>query len=1095
MPVDSKINRLCLLGPIQIVWGGKTIEKLGTQKALALLGYLALKDKPISRDELAGLFWGEMTEEKARNNLRVTLSRLTKILPGILAVDRTNVRFLHNGDEGTSDDVWVDAHEFERLCSRTNSSARVQAASLYRGRLLEGIYLDNCPEFDIWLASEQSRRHLQIVRALKELVDDNTHAGEYELALDYANRLLAFEPWDEVAHRQMMQLLAYSGQRSAALAQYETCRRILDEELGVEPEAETTILYQQIKKAVRQQSSEVLHNLPPQLTPFFGREKETVSLVKRLRNPNYRLVTLVGEGGVGKTRLSLAAAQRAMPRFSNGAWFVPLAGVTSEDGEPQQSLENKIATAIASSVGFSFGGRETPREQVLAHLRQKDLLLLLDNFEQLMAGVDFVSEILQQAPGVTLLVTSRERFNLQAEYAMRVEGLPVPDCSPSPGDPYACLEECPSVQLFAERADRTLDGFDLQVENLPRVIETCRLLEGHPLGIELAAAWVEQLALGEIIENIQTNLDFLETRMRDMPDRHRSIRAVFLGSWGLLTSTEQASLACFSVFRGGFTLNAVVAVIGEMLLELIIEESSGSDEFEGTLQIADHCLRIIEKLIDKSLLRPTESGRYEFHELLRQFAAEKLDEKPEQAAQVQARYGQFYADFLAQRKEKLKGFEQADAVQEIQSEMDNISVAWTWSAVQGLVGNIEVALDSLFIFYMINSRFQEGGAAFGDAIAHLKKSTTWEDEDLNSRLVGRLLARQGAFYQRLGLYPENRDLAQESLVIARHWNDESEMAFSLTALAFIADDLGNHMESRRLKEDVLALHKKIGNKTSVAVSLNNLGVGASLNGDYAAARDYYQESLAIAMEDGDTESIAIALSNHGAAVMALGEYSAAKKRYQESLSLREEIGDRHGIGLVKSFLGQCAYFEGDYQTAMDLLDQGLEILRETRSPKDINAALVSLGDVSMSQRNFPAAQEFFQEALLIAEEHNHHLGIARALCGLGRAALAYGDEQDVHAYLVQGVQKAAEMGAQAVVASGLLDYAKLLSNKDEYERAAEFLSFIAHFPFGRQYTRNDAQKTLSDLLPDLPVEIATAAQARGQSLTLEEVIAGIPQTS
>jgi len=737
-PIDNKTeaaNQLRLLGAVQVMWGGEMIAKPGPRKMLALLGYLALQDNAVARDALVGLFWGELPESKARNNLRVTLSRLTKKMPGVVQAERDYIYFLHAGDAGV---VWVDALEFERLCSQASTSPQEQAraAALYRGRFMDGLYLDDCPAFDSWLVAEQSRRHLQIVRVLRQLARHQTHMGEYEQGLDYASRLLSLEPWDEAAHRQMMELLAYSGQRGAALAQYETCRRVLEDELGVEPEGETTALFEQLKATAREQPDEVTHNLPPQVTPFFGRKQELTDLVRRLRNPDYRLITLVGEGGVGKTRLSVAAAEQAAARFPDGTWFVSLAGVEAdpEEGEEQLATHNKIATAIAEVLEFSLRGRDAPREQMLAHLLGKEILLLLDNFEQLIPSADFVAEILQRTPGVTLLVTSRQRLNLQAEYALRVGGLPVPASPQSShevgerrgvsGDAADAAGEYPSLQLFAERADRTLAGFALQEGNLPAVVQVCQLVEGMPLGIELAATWVETLSLGEITQNIQENLDFLTTQMRDVPDRHRSIRAVFLGSWGLLNPVEQLALASLSVFRGGFTSEAAMSVISDQL------EMASDAPIEYPLNM-DYCSLITEKLVAKSLLRMTETGRYEFHELLRQFAAEKLGQNPENDTLVRARHSKFYTDFMFQRRESLKGFDQAVAMQEIQSEMANVSVSWAWSAAQGRIDQIERALDSLFVFYKIKSRFQEGGAAFESALTHLKKSTAWEDKHPN----------------------------------------------------------------------------------------------------------------------------------------------------------------------------------------------------------------------------------------------------------------------------------------------------------------------------------------------------------------------------
>ncbi|MBE7549953.1 MAG: tetratricopeptide repeat protein [Anaerolineales bacterium] len=856
--------------------------KISLRKALALLAYLAMTQQSHSRDALATLFWPDDRQRKARANLRRALSRINTALgEGQLAIDRENAGLNPKAD------LWLDVDQFQRRLAQCQAHGHASievcphclpdltaAAELYTGDFLAGFSLPDCPGFDEWQFFQSEGLRQALASVLERLGRGHSDRGDHDLAISYARRWLALDPLHEPAHRRLMELYAQTGQQAAALRQYEECVRVLDKEIGIPPSAETTALFELVKakrapprpspkaKKAPLSSRPVAppHNLPPRPTPFIGREEELAEITRRLTDSTCRLLTLVGPGGIGKTRLAMAAAERQLDpvRFPNGVYFVSLA--------PVSGAEFLIST-LADALNVSFFGQTEPKAHLLNYLREKQMLLVLDNFEHLLAdqGTQLLTDIMRTAFPVKLLVTSRVRLHLQEEWVIDLQGLPFPDEeSHEPPDSFS------AVQLFLQRARQARSDFVLAKDESLYVKRICQLVEGMPLALELAAAWVRLMSCQEIAQEIERNLDFLSTPLRNMPDRHRSLGAVFDHSWHYLSRDEQRVFRGLTVFRGGFTR-------------------------EAAEQVAGASLPLLAALVDKSMLRRNDSGRYELHELLRQYGAEKLDEAGE-ADQIRSRHLEFFLNLAEEAEPKLQGAEQATWLKKLNTENGNLRAALAWS-LEG--GDADMGLRlaaTLGEFWFMR------GQLFGEGIEWLERVLSGVEATEPTRARARAFRRLGMLTELQGNYAAARSAFEQSLVLYRELGDKEGIAASLNYLGETVATQGYEVAARLLfaaarsaYEESLASLRQQGDQWRIARALNVIGEIARIEDDYAAAHSFYEESLALRRELGDTRGIAVSLINLGLVALHQGDDRQAATYFEESLPLFQKLGSIRGI--------------------------------------------------------------------------------------------------------------------------------------------------------------------------------------------------------
>lgn len=666
-------------------------------------------------------------------------------------------------------------------------------------------------------------------------------------------------------------------------------------------------------------------NLPISPTPLVGRQPELAEIARLLKDADCRLLTLVGPGGIGKTRLALQAATNQQANYPYGAHFVSLVGVSAPEFVP---------AAVAESLGLTFSGPTPPKNQLLQYLNEKKLLLVLDNFEHLLSSVDLVIELLNQACDVKMLVTSREPLGVQGEWLLEVQGLPVPRTLS--GD----LEANSAVNLFTGSLRRAGLERPQGAKDLGAVVEICRLLGGMPLGIELAASWARVLGYGEIAEEIRRNIDFLAVNMHGVPERHRSLRAVFGHSWELLDSQEQRVLQRLSTFRGGFTRQAA--------------------EF-----VADASLSLLANLVTKSLVSRTSSERYELHEAVRQFAAAHLASSSELRL-IRGRHCEYYLSMLRDQEQPLKSAAQRETIRRLTREFDNIREAWTWAVENEKLELIHHALRCLGWFCDIVGWLQEGIDQIDSAVCVLREKSA--GNRVNQGTLGLALTQQGVLHFRQGYFDQAVKVFEDSLTWLRPVEDPGLLTDALVWSGVLLNLCGAIEQSQAHLEEGLACAQAVGDRWFTAYAIFGLGYVASLVGRYEAGYEQMLTSLAQWRELGDPSCLSIGLNFISPTAVGLGYLDEAEAFSNESLSWTTQVGDRWGMGTAYRNLGLIALARGDLVEARSILHKSLGIFSEVVTGWDIVLTLDYLGRVSLAAGEHGEAESLFIDALRTALE-------------------------------------------------------------------------------------------------------------------------------
>lgn len=818
-------------------------------KPLLLLAYLALEGSR-DRRHLAELFWPDAADPL--NSLSAALKQLKHYAPGSVEGSATQV----------SSPAACDAKAF---LQKVEAGRNEEALTLYRGPFLGSVYLTGwSAELEEWVYSTREflagrARHLLLF--LGEARAGNGNSGE---AAKHAERAYllpgAAQPEPEELTRIHALLVAGNSPYLRTLRQDALS-------FGLELPASAEAVREGFRRAATPIPRQAL---PRRSTSFVGRDVERVEIANGFARTDCSLLTLTGPGGVGKSRLAERIAHDLYERLPDGVFFVALEAL----GDARL-----VAPTVAGTLGLTLQGSDDPLVQVARYIGDKTMLLVLDNYEHLLAEATLPARLLRACPNLKLLVTSRERLNLEEEWIVALEGLAVPT-EPFPAE----ASHHDAIELFLERAKRARLSFTLTPEELPHVVRICQQVQGLPLGIELAAAWVKLLSCREIAEEIGRTADFLASSSRNVPERHKSIRAVFEGSWRLLSPKEQEVLRKLSVFRGGFVREAAAEVAGATI-------------------------PVLASLVDKSLLQVADSSRYDLHPLLGQYSREELVTSKTEYEEVHRRYVAYFVSLAEKAEPHLLNAEQTIWLERLEVEQANFRASLHWLErcnEKELQLRLTGALSS---FWWQCGLLKEGSSRLATALTGTSAKTAARAKALNG---AGLIAWSQALYSRA------RTLQRENLAIRRALQDKSGTAVALNNLGIIALDEGDYTDARSLHEQSLAIWQALGNKRGVAFSLTNLGLAAHGVSDHPGARTYHEESLALMRELKNEHGAALALINLATVIGEQGDCTLAASLCKQALQLFQNWGDRRGIAFSLEGFAKLSVAQGEVARAAHL---------------------------------------------------------------------------------------------------------------------------------------------------------------------------------
>lgn len=1009
-----------LLGPAELTLDGTPVH-LKRRHSLALLSYLVLTGRRHAREELAALLSDEVGDGPARKLLRNALADLTQAgLGEYIEADRYtaafNVSAPHSVDTAVLDRIFasdadVDTESFDWIGERVGDD------------LLAGFGLRDAPYFEEWLLREREHVRQKQTAVADRLLDRYLKAGPLEKGISLAQQLLAAEPWQEQIHRQLMQLLARDGQLAAALAQYEICRRDLEDELGVEPEADTTALYERLRAG----PVAPRHNLPVGMTAsddLFGRKREVEEITSTVTDPTRRLLTLVGLGGVGKSRLALEVAKHLSgpPSFAgdhpfgDGIYLVNVADITRPGAGTAEiaTVESWLVTVIGYELGLVFYGNVDPLKQLVAYLRPKRMLLVLDDFAPAAGGLAALQEILECAPGVTMLVTSRAPLGLSDEWSYYIRGLELPEAVDD-------LDRAPASRFFQREAQRAAVG--LEPADVGDVVRICRLTGGLPLALKIAAGWLGVASCAEVARQLEQGGALLTHPAADSGSAPISIRLLMESIFKDLTSRDQQNLLRLSVMQGRFDQPAAEAV-GVSLPMLI-------------------------PLCQRGIVERSDDTGYVLHPLVRQHSAARLARSPAFVSQVRYRHASYYAGFIAERAATLR--DRQEAHKAIAPELPNLRAAWDWAVAQQDVALLSQLWQGVATLNQLAGLHREWADTLATSVDQLtaagpvpndpQRSVTlcwllvsqadalhWQGEgdralellnrarqyapavnscELNARIhlrKGRILHVKGNPDRAIELLRRARSDALES-------GDRRLEAHCLLSLSYSLADNGRRADAEEALLRAREIYQSLDDRLSLGRVALQTGHIHAVWGEYDRAKVFLERSLHTSREFRDRPSEGSASVNlgivHGT---GLGWHRAADEHFQRALDIAREMSDPHFDAYAHWARGRNAIQSGNVDLAVECFEHALEIGRDGGFPATESRALHGLGIVALARGNDLAAEDRAEQATLLAIDAGRPLELTHSLLLLGRArqrlgriseaAASYRRALDIAAHLV-----------------------------------------------------------------------------------------------
>jgi tetratricopeptide (TPR) repeat protein len=840
---------------------------------------------------------------------------------------------------------------------------------------------------------------------------------------------------------------------------------------------------------------EALNLLPAETSPFFGRERELAEIGSMLRDPSCRMVNIVGPGGTGKSRLAVRTAAQCLSEFRNGTCFVSLAGIAAHDSVP---------SAIAAELGISQFDRAQPYEHLLRFLRNKHLLLVLDNYEHLLPETGLLTAILQAAPAVKLLITSRQRLNLHSEWIYLLDGLPVP-----PEGEHANLESFSSIRLFKQASRRVKPDFVLHDGNTDPIAQICRQVLGMPLAIELAAAWIPVMDPGRIAEEIGRGLDILEADLSDLPERQRSLRAVFDSSWKLLTEEEQQAMKMIAVFRGGFTLSTV-------------------------RDIFNLPVKCILTLVNKCWVQPEAAGRFDLHELTRQYAHQMLQTDLDFVQSVEGRFSAYFCGVLAKHERNWFSAREREAFQEIDTEFQNIDASWNWAIKQKRLDLVVFASNSLACYYGQYLRLEENFAAMEAALQCMDSIQNEQGKESNAVLlararamiclIGKLNSREEIRIEfgkvrsllnqleRVGV--ETRPEEAQILSWEGHllMKEDPQKAFNLlTQAGSIYKEMGNDVleaeifysigeKHARLGDIRQAFHyinqclqisKKTGYQRLVADSHMLMGILHRHSGNVEQAERYGRSSLQEYRKLGLRYDDGFALLHLCYTLMIAGKLPEALLHANNSLNVFNWLGTgTNHPAASRTMITLIMLHQGLYEQVEQSIYTSLDEVNNIQDSRVLGLIFDTAGAYMLVKQQEKRAIEHFQMSRQIYQKSN-----LVSMAGIPQANLAYvflalNQLSDGEQFLIKCLLEAVQIGSYLFAIQALPALALYEAGQGNATRAIELYTLALKHPFinTSRWFDDIAGKRIRVLVNSLPQETVETARECGESLDLWHVI-------
>ena len=926
--------QISLLGGFQVLRGSTILNGFISDKVRSLLAYLILEPRAHARPQLASLLWGDMPEKKAMASLRKALSNLNQLLGGYLHITRQSVAF------DTSQPHWVDVLAFRELAQtffrHQDLQAGEQAIALYQGDLLAGLHIHAAPEFETWLTVQREALHNILVELLFQLATYHHQRGNYPHTLQYIDRLLSQDPWLEAAHQLRMSALARMGRFSEALRQYQTCARILQQELGVKPSASTQALLKKIQR-LRAQDPASIRSLPAQPTPFVGRTRELQELTYLINQAETRMITLIGLGGIGKTRLAIETAWRNRFLFVDGVTFISLRRLP---------LPQRLPQSLARALGISPS--EVPSEkEIIQALRDQERLIILDSFEYLLDRfpdtaheiIRLLDQVLREAPDITILTTSLVPLQSRWEQLYPLHGLPYPAFIDITTDQLAAFE---SVQIILNQLRRVDARYALTPQDWQAIARMTQLLDGIPLALELAASQWPERSLTDIADALQRQLTELPSQRPDLPPRHRSMTAALTYLWKNLPPKSQHVLRGLSILEPSFSAEAAQAIVPAQPGDL-----------------AD--------LQARAILRPLPNHRYELPDPLRAFAAQHLT--PDQETAIRQRHLAYYLHLTKEANQGLKehGNLQDHVLQRLEQEEPNLRAALSFALTEHLDQQVvELALN-LWPYWEMTGALRPGLTWLQRILAQV--------QDISPQQLAQLHSAAGILAWRLSQLDVAADHHQAALALLQQQDDPLGIAKTQANLALINMDLGQYQQAMSLYQQSLERFRQLEMQDQIALSLNNMSVLAMLTGQLGLAESYLEESLELYKEQDNPRGLAWVYGNLSNVMREKGDYAQALSYGQQAEALSRQTGDTYATAILQANRGFIHALQGQFPLAMAAYREAWETFMAVRSPADLAETLIRVAHIYTQLGAYEPSLTLLAQAQHLLTTHQLHLGL------------------------------------------------------------------------------------------------------------------------